>query len=465
MTKFFEEVQQLPGKCRTNVFALLMLKLSNYKPESAHDAPLIKSLLNEIKVCFHNHEQQFGTLSFILKQNRMQYKRISNSLNLFLVDVLTTLDDADFRAYFIKYSISETDLQCRLQRLFESNVAVNMLCNPSQNMWASVNTISEKIISLLEKYKTNKIMVHFLRDLGPSRESDDLPQLALAFGRFSHTPSVDEVIAVLKEGNKLSTVMLIHCLFMGKVDIYIKQSSPKNLVAYKGDFADYLRESDEGEDLRDFFWDYITMAPHLYTDRGRAEFDEIASKSLGIALLPDDRAIFPSVETTWYPDCLCQQADLDSIYVNSLIKRDIPYVAGPSGMTSVLCGAMVYLGEWDEKNRLEQQNYYLLAVMAFIVGGGLHSIHEVLTTPCVRLGLLKGYMPFGERAGNYDIFFTLFNQDAVVVNNIRAAWKTMMTWIKHHYPTLVEIEQTQLTETSNFDDVISDESFTCCCIA
>ena len=77
MSIFFNEVKQLPGKHRTNVYALLILKLSNYSPTLPDDGRIIKSLLTEIKTCFHDHEQQFSILTFVLKQNLGQYKDIS----------------------------------------------------------------------------------------------------------------------------------------------------------------------------------------------------------------------------------------------------------------------------------------------------------------------------------------------------------------------------------------------------
>ena len=437
MSKFTEEVKQLPGNHRTNVFALLIVKLSGYATELVQDKLIIKSLLSEIKALFHNHDQRFAILSFILKQNLGQYPDLSPSLHFFLKDVIESLNDETFHLYFEKTSFLQSGGGCRLQKIFESQVAIHLLLNPSQGMWTSVNQISDTIISLLECYKTAIGNTGFLLNLGPKEEGSEIPYLPLAFGRFPHTPSVDEVIAVLKDKRNLTTVMLIHFMFMRDVSPYLKQPvSLEAIASYGGDFCSYLREAKD-RDPSEFFWNYLKYAPHLYTDRGRGKFVCIPSKHMGIARLSEDRAEFPSTDSPWFPDCLCQRVDPFSPYVHSLIQQDIPFVSGPSGMTSIFCGAMLMLGQWS---RIEEQKYYLLAVMAFMTSGGLHSIHEVLTIPHVRLGLLPGYRAFGPDVGNYHHFFSLFNQDDVFTDNMNEAWRATIDWISRRYPHLIQIE-------------------------
>lgn len=233
--------------------------------------------------------------------------------------------------------------------------------------------------------------------------------------------------------------MLIHFMFMRDAYRYFRLTHYRLAINHGGDFAVYCR-TPNSEDPRYFFWNYPEKAPHLYTDRGRGDFDFVISKHLGIALSLEDRVDFPSADTAWFPDCLCQKVNTRSPYVHSLIQNDIPYVAGPSGMTSIFCGAMLFLGQLRE---MKEQNYYLLAVVAFMVGGGLHSIHEVLTIPNVRLGLLPGYRSFGPDPGNYQNFFTLFHHDDIVANNIRDAWRATIDWIHRQYPHLVGIKATE----------------------
>lgn len=452
MPTFFAEVSQLPGKNRTNVFALLVAKLSHYKPKLPEDILLIKSLLLEVKALFHNHEQRFGILDFILRQHLGEYKHISSPLKEFLIEVCATLKDAKFNEYFTKKIDSETDIECNLQRIFESHVATCVLLNPGRSMWAGINRISKTISDILAANKENKSLHLFLRDLGPSSESAEVPYLALSFGRFTHVPSVDEVIAVLKAQDNLTTTMLIHFLFMRDAYPYCAMTSlPPHLKDFKGDFASFLTRS-EGMDPRVFFWDFHTHAPHLYTDRGRGEFINKPSKRLGITLHEEERAEFPSITTSWCPDCLSQKVDMRSPYVKRLAESDIPYVAGPSGMTSLFCGAMIFLAHLRS---VDEQNLYLLAVMAFITSGGLHSIHEVLTIPHVRLGLLPGYKTTGPQVGNYHDFFMLLGRDATFVSNIRDAWGKTVDWMSRKYPHLMSIST---------PEPVTPEPHACCTI-
>lgn len=437
MPNFAEEVKELPGVYKSNIFGLLIAKLSNFSTELVEDKLIIRSLLYDIKVFFHNHSQQLAALTFILKQNLSEYKGLSTILLSFITEVVNSLEDPSFLTYFEKKASDAPDTQCRLQRIFESHVATKMLLNPSKGMWASVNHISDVIVGCLESGGLDKAFELFLTNLGPRETSSEMPHLALAFGHFDHTPTIDEVVTVLKAKSNLTLTMLIHFLFMRDVSPYLKLGLSSESRAHKGgDFGAFLKEKEEVNPLA-FFCNYPKYAPHLYTDRGRAAFEWVASKRMGIALLPTDRGEFPAIEGSWFPDTLCQQVDIRSSYVKAITDHDIPYVSGPSGMTSVFCGAMVFLGG----STLEEQYDYLLAVMAFMTSGGLHSIHEVLSVPQVRLGLFPGYRALGPDAGNYQQFFALFHADEVVNQNIADAWKATIDWIARHYPHLIPIHR------------------------
>lgn len=435
MTQFLEELQSIPGHNKTNVFFLLIAKLSRYTPIDSQDTLLVASLIRELKTCFLNHEQNFSNLRFIIKQNMGQYSGLSSRLRLFLTNVLATIDSDDFKKYYSQQTIKEA-LHCRLQRMLESQIAVSMLQRPSQKMWDSINNISQTIVHFLKKCPSEKYLKPFLRDLGPSEENKSMPYLPLAFGRFRETATLGEVISTLETKTNILRILLIHFLFMRDVYPLIPLTTPPpQLKEFGGDFADYLARNTD-TDVRNFFWDYIEQAPHLYKDRGRDEFVCIPSRHLSITLAPEDRAEFPFTSAAWYPDCLCQKADLRSPYLTSLLSKDIPYVAGPSGMTSLFCGALLFLGK---RNSIEEQQHYLLAIMAFITGGGLHSIHEVLTIPKIRLGLLSKYQVSGPLAGNYQSFFDMFYRDKIIPANLNRAWRNTIEWFCRNFPTLLNI--------------------------
>lgn len=114
-------------------------------------------------------------------------------------------------------------------------------------------------------------------------------------------------------------------------------------------------------------------------------------------------------------------------------------------MTSLLCASMLFMGRFEN---MREKHQYILAIMAFITGGGLHSIHEVLTVPNVRFGLLEFYKPFGPGAGNYDEFFNLFQQDKVVTDNIDAAWDATIDFVCRKYPQLIPIHADSIPDSS-----------------
>lgn len=459
MTLLFDEVRQLPGRHKTNFYALLVVKLACYRSMPTcpfSDVALVQSLLADCKRLFQNHEQNFGYLLLMLRQGLAEYPTISEQLRTFLCDVIDTIKETNFVNFFSKKTVKPEDLQCRIQRVVESHLAVNMLINPSSSMMASINAISMSIIKHLSTLKEPTVLMDFLANLGPAHVGSDNPHLALAFGRLAYTPTIADVIEILRSPQNIETVLLIHFMFMRDAYHYFKPviSPAMNLQAYQGDFGDYLKSKSKTQDPRMFFFDYVHSAPHLYTDRGRGPFDFILSSQMGIAVDAIDRAQFPELTTAWFPDCLCQQADRRSPYVSSLIKNDIPYVAGVSGMTSLLSGALVFLGQFTEK---ADKNYYMLAIMAFITGGGLHSIHEVLTTLQVRLGLVPEYKPFGTGVGNYHDFFTLFAYDEVVNNNIRDAWQSTIRWFCREYPQLTAMTSPQ----SQHQDDVTASSRSC----
>ncbi|MDF1928930.1 hypothetical protein PGH45_00995 [Legionella pneumophila] len=109
MFNFFEEIKQLPGKERLNVYALLIAKLSYYNAETIQDKQFIKALMTDIKALFHNHEQSFATLSFILNFHLKQYPKISETLKLFINHVIKTTKNSDFLDYFKKTALSKDD--------------------------------------------------------------------------------------------------------------------------------------------------------------------------------------------------------------------------------------------------------------------------------------------------------------------------------------------------------------------
>ena len=463
MPKFFDDVLRLPGRDKLNIYVLLIAKLSAMDPDFLQDKVIIKSIVSEVKVLFHNHEQKLASLVFILQQNLKQSPGISDNLKLALVDVINALQDDSLQRNFTKNTITKDDLHCQAGRIFESHLTVNMLLNPGENTLACVKKVSKNIIEYIKLNSEKQTFKRFLDNLGPDEEDAEGPCVPFGFGRFSHRPTIHNVIEVLQEHQNFPRIMAIHFMFMrdaytpGKTDD-CREEFVKN-TEYKGDLGQYKSSNAESRgSLTMFLLNHHNYAPHLYKDRGRGPFLMNRSNRLGICLTRHDRNEFPTFETTWYPDCICQEAKLQSPYLQSLVRHDIPYVAGSSGMTSVVCTVMLLFGQFAT---YEEHQHYILAIMAFISGGGLHSIHEVLTVPHVRLGLLDSYRPFGEQAGNYNEFFNLFPYDETVQGNIKNAWSKTIEWVCKRYPELLEMNTSVV---SNHHDTTPNppENERCC---
>ncbi|MCZ4762566.1 hypothetical protein O6C96_10125 [Legionella pneumophila] len=461
MSNFFEELKQLPGKERLNVYALLIAKLSYYNAETIQDKQFIKALMTDIKTLFHNHEQSFTTLAFILNFHLKQHPKISETLKLFINHVIKTTKNSDFLDYFKKTALSKDDLECRIPRFFESNVAINLLQNPSPSTWDSINKVSTNIIKFIDTHYDEKIFEVFLENLGPDPKNSHNPNLPLAFGRYPQKPDIKVIIETLKEQKNFARTMLIHFMFMRDVYCYfepdIESQNRIKKFGYDGNFKQFILKNKE-VDIGPFFWNYPRFS--LYKDRGRGEFKFYISQKLGICITPEDTEEFPLFETTWCPDCICQEADLSSEYTQTLIHRNIPYVAGPSGMTSLLSASMVFMGQFES---IEEHHHYILAIMSFITGGGLHSIHEVLSVPKERLGLLASYRASGPHAGNYNDFFNLFRYDKTILQNINDAWDATINWIYKKYPDLILIKTSLISEEQ--PETIIEKLKHICCIS
>lgn len=268
MSNFFEELKQLPGKERLNVYALLIAKLSYYNAETIQDKQFIKALMTDIKALFHNHEQSFTTLAFILNFHLKQHPKISETLKMFIHHVIKTTKNSDFLDYFKKTALSKDDLECRIPRFFESNVAINLLQNPSRSTWDSINKVSTNIIKFIDTHYDEKIFEVFLENLGPDPKNSHNPNLALAFGRYPQKPDIKVIIETLKEQKNFARTMLIHFMFMRDVYCYfepdIESQNRIKKFGYDGNFKQFILKNKEA-DIGPFFGTILDF-PYIKTE-------------------------------------------------------------------------------------------------------------------------------------------------------------------------------------------------------
>lgn len=449
-TYFGSDLLKLPRQDYTTIFILLLTKLKFISDLqiNAVDYQQIKVLSSILKKAILDHTQGVNVINFHLKQT-IKTPGLSSLLVELLRDVIQF-----FNTFDKKTQLSPPDLETRIQRQVESQVAISLLQHPSKQMWECVGKVSIKIIDLIKQNAHEpELFVTFLKNINGIPGDENTPIIPFYFSHFFNK-GLDEVIKTLEEGNNLADVMLIHFAFMRDALLNLPTPTGDSLESYgvnaHGEFAEYLA-SFKGNisDLHEitvFFTNYTTMSP-IYADRGRKPiFNSILDTHLGIVIHEEDRKIMPTISTAWCPDCICQEADLDSLYTQSLISHEIPYVSGPSGMTSLFSSALTLLGNFSLET---EKNYYFLAVLAYMVSGGLHSMHEVLSVAHIRLGLLPTYKTSGANIGNYDSFFALFADDNEVQKNLDTAWSETIKWMSNTFPEACAIK---IIETDKKDE-------------
>jgi hypothetical protein len=161
-----------------------------------------------------------------------------------------------------------------------------------------------------------------------------------------------------------------------------------NFYAGRPSVADARRADVTSERISRYSNDKMYESEY-YRERGRSDIfhdeDEDWTGILGISTINSTATYFNrglelnyNRRTQWISDSKSQEPDFFSTYTNSLINNDTPYVAGPSGMTSLFVPQMLALTEKDPSFDQTMRREYLAAVTAYMVSAGFHSLHEVL---------------------------------------------------------------------------------------
>ena len=66
---FYDDALALQNRNKLSVYALFLAKLDIIKPVSSNEVLIKKQLIQEVQQLFLNHKQNFGILSFLLKQS------------------------------------------------------------------------------------------------------------------------------------------------------------------------------------------------------------------------------------------------------------------------------------------------------------------------------------------------------------------------------------------------------------
>ncbi|MGC2661608.1 MAG: hypothetical protein WA324_26940 [Bryobacteraceae bacterium] len=205
----------------------------------------------------------------------------------------------------------------------------------------------------------------------------------MSFGRVSDVPLTlprdaqkawDECIAILDAGQPLPTIMGLH----DQVAIKMMATGDSEKGTYDS-WANRFRASNDGE----------LFNPNA---RGRADITPkpAPSTQAGIASATDggglpgvqlrrrgvdsyNRISFPTQNTKAPTTARPGLSGVE--YYKDLDNRNELFGAGPSGTTGTLLASAMTFGKLDN----EGARQYLLAIIGYLVGGGMHSLHESMT--------------------------------------------------------------------------------------
>lgn len=314
-------------------------------------------------------------------------------------------------------------LENPLARRAESELATLLLLNPTHAMMESVRRVSVEILKLIDDNLAS--MPDYFKNHMHSNAHE------IALGAFLSVPTLEQVRTLLTENDPklLPEIMSLHFNFarfvvreegvkyapvrmpVGKLLDIAKELYPGNPLDF---FTKGIVRKTEGRWVRKYIPDTKISGSSLYMApgmRGRCGYfnhrrtDQLGLMTWGQA---EHEVGLPKHPSRWAADCKSQTANVNSQYVIDAIENDTVYVAGPSGMTSVLLGQMEILANFEHE---DLKKNYLTAIVSYVVGGGFHSLHEVLGPAEWTLNLVPGYRVRPPQSGrlapppNYALFF------------------------------------------------------------
>jgi hypothetical protein len=263
-------------------------------------------------------------------------------------------------------------------------------------------------------------------------------------------------MSALKENSNLERVMYIHFAFgVSTMKVLPLFGAPTHHPI--GKFANEVNErygnirrfqrrmrdpTEKGFQARKFFSDEVIYNSPYYRyepAKGRSGKLDPHRVTQCYGVLKDQKVIsaisencpgaiiYPKDHAAWTPDTVAQNADPQSIVVKSYAENEAAYVSGPSGTFSILTCLQSLL---VNPSHIQDQQLYLQSMLAYIVGSGLHSIHEVLGPAEYLTQIIPGYhvdMPNSEtktRAPNFNQFYDqACRNDPELQAKLERAWE------------------------------------------
>ena len=335
------------------MYTLCLLDIIYKKFENnSEESIAIKKAISGIRVLLENHEKDTSIASdFLLNIPTNIVNKLNLDLNKLLKDTANNLAISNYT------QTKQEKWDNPFGRRFESQLQIELLLNPTVLMMDSVRKISFVIIEIIEFDPS--IGERFVKTLS------DMSHV-ISFGAFKGEPLIIDVINILFENSpqNLTQIMFMHFKFALECS---------RLLPF--DQFGYLSEKIYN------ICDLGMYRSKYYKDRGRSKEFLMNNQTMQMGIIVEESSHFnkglPKTKTnniSWVADCKSQAPDLESAYTISLLENDTPYVAGPSGMTSLLMAQMLGYNVLNDKER----KGYFASVAGYIVAGGFHSLHEVL---------------------------------------------------------------------------------------
>lgn len=407
--------------------------LDGIQQEQDETSVQLADALEGIRTALNRHEQDVqvvtGILEGILSDTQL---RLNKKAQKVLTDINRAVLDSDFE------QTPEERWANPLGRRLESQIQIAIITQPTPLMMNAVKKLSTHIVTILKRLQAEgSLYVDALMDelkeetnvigFGAYKASECSGKLKKR-GLQDRLPRLADVIKTL-EANKpedLIRIMCIHFKF-GRV-------VSRNL--------EWISMSDESERICEIADQRMYNSP-FYLGRGRAgPLKSNYTQRMGILVSNEapESASLPLSHNSWVADSKAQAPDLSAKFTKGLINNDTPYVAGVSGMASIMIADYLVLAK---KTTNEEQRLYIAAIAAYIVSGGLHCLYEVLAPIAFCLkeeNLLPDFhVKESEHADqisppDYQYFYDLIcSIDPALVTILDNAWDEMMVFMREEY--------------------------------
>ncbi len=377
--------------------------------------------------CVENHEQDLSKVFQFTSGVLVQLtKKIDRKDALVLSFVFNAIQTSDFNQSL------EDKWKNPLGRRFESQLQIELSMNPTDRMMAALKKVSNEIVELLDR--NSLVREYFLYMLCEEAH-------VIAFGSFSEMPAYESVKEILLKNDKKDFISIMYMHFKFARDgIYMLDDEYHELKS------------------RNHRTDAQMFGSQYYKDRGRNGRLKIEyTQRMGTLIDDSDfhNHQLPEHQSHWVSDSKGQSPDLTSLYTLALIENDVPYIAGPSGMTSRFMSQMLAF----EVLTKEEKQCYVLSVTAYMVSAGFHSLHEVLGPIAFCLpeeNLIPGYHAVasvetgGRQVPNFNVFYSLMEELDPEFRLVRSSgWNKLIRFIEDAYLL-------QFTHLSAYENLCGD---------